>query len=313
MSATSTTFGGLRVAAFESRRAPEMARLIERLGGVPSVSPSLREVPLADAHEAVDFANRLLTGQIDIVILLTGVGTRLLLAAVERRVERQRFLDALADAVTVVRGPKPLAVLRELGIEPKFRVPEPNTWREVLRTLDAELPIANQTVALQEYGQPNPSLVAGLEARGATVVPVRVYEWGLPEDTAPLEANVRAICAGDLDVAMFTSPSACSSPTNCGAVSSGWSSPRSAPRRARRCVLAGSPSISSPSIPRWGTWCWPLPSAPPISSSASAASPRCCRAAPLPPRPRAERPPPGTIAPSCGRAADSRPTASPSG
>ena len=205
MSASSTTFGGLRVAAFESRRAPEMARLIEKLGGVPSVSPSLREVPLADAHEAVDFANRLLTGQIDVVILLTGVGTRLLLAAVERRVERQRFLDALADAVTVVRGPKPLAVLRELGIEPKLRVPEPNTWREVLRTLDAELPIANQVVTLQEYGQPNPSLVAGLEARGAKVVPVRVYEWGLPEDTAPLEENVRAICEGRLDVAMFTS------------------------------------------------------------------------------------------------------------
>lgn len=205
MSATSTTFGGLRVASFESRRASEMTRLIEKLGGVPSVSPSLREVPLADAHEAVDFANRLLTGQIDVVILLTGVGTRLLLAAVERRVDRQRFLDALADATTVVRGPKPLAVLRELNIEPKLRVPEPNTWREVLRTLDAELPIANQVVALQEYGQPNPSLVAGLEARGAKVVPVRIYEWGLPEDTAPLEANARAICDGHLDVAMFTS------------------------------------------------------------------------------------------------------------
>ncbi|MBX9789968.1 MAG: uroporphyrinogen-III synthase, partial [Pirellulales bacterium] len=205
MSAPSPSFGGLRVAAFESRRAAEMARLIERFAGVSSVSPSLREVPLADAHEAVDFANRLLTGQVDIVILLTGVGTRLLLAAIERRVDRQRFLDALSDAITVVRGPKPLAVLRELGIEPKFRVPEPNTWRELLRTLDAELSVANQVVALQEYGQPNPSLVAGLEARGAKVLPVRVYEWGLPEDTAPLEANVRAIAAGDLDVALFTS------------------------------------------------------------------------------------------------------------
>ncbi|MGD9647612.1 MAG: uroporphyrinogen decarboxylase [Pirellulales bacterium] len=205
MTATSSTFGGMRVAAFESRRAAEMARLIERLDGAPAVSPSLREVPLADAHEAVDFANRLLTGQVDVVILLTGVGTRLLLSAVERHVDRQRFLDALTDAVTVVRGPKPLAVLRELGIEPKHRVPEPNTWRELLRTLDAELPLANLVVALQEYGQSNPSLMAGLEARGATVIPVRVYEWGLPTDTAPLEANARAIAAGQIDVALFTS------------------------------------------------------------------------------------------------------------
>ena len=35
MSETTANFGGLRVGAFESRRAEEMARLIERFGGVP--------------------------------------------------------------------------------------------------------------------------------------------------------------------------------------------------------------------------------------------------------------------------------------
>ena len=45
------------------------------------------------------------------------------------------FLAALADAITVVRGPKPLAVLKELGITPTHRVPEPNTWRDLLTTL----------------------------------------------------------------------------------------------------------------------------------------------------------------------------------
>lgn len=198
-------FGGLRVAAFESRRAGDIARLIEKAGGVPLVSPSLREVPLEENAAAIDFAHRLITGGIDIAILMTGVGFRHLLATVERHVDRQRFLNALADITTICRGPKPVAALKEVGVTPTHRVPEPNTWRELLATIDAGIPVANQTIALQEYGKSNPSLVAGLEARGATVVTVPVYKWELPEDTAPLAENVRRIAAGEVDVVLFTS------------------------------------------------------------------------------------------------------------
>ena len=97
-------------------------------------------------------------------------------------------------------------MFRELGLQPTYRVPEPNTWREILATIDREhVPIAHQTVGLLEYGLPNASLVAGLEARGAHVVSVKVYRYDLPLDVLPLEANVRAIAAGEIDVAMFTS------------------------------------------------------------------------------------------------------------
>lgn len=202
---SNASFGDLRVAAFESRRASDMQRLIERMGGRAYVSPSMREVPLDENRAAIDFANNLITGQIDIIVFMTGVGVRHLLAEIERHVDRDRFLSAVADVVTVARGPKPVAVLKELGVEPTVRVPEPNTWREVLATIDSQVPVAQQTVGLQEYGQPNVSLVAGLEARGAKVVPVRVYKWELPEDLAPLEENILAIVNGHRDVAMFTS------------------------------------------------------------------------------------------------------------
>ena len=199
-------FAGLRVAAFESRRAAEMASLIERFGGIAFVSPSMREVPISENPEAVDFAHRVMTGQIDIIVFMTGVGIRHLLAEVERHVDRARLLAAISDIVTIARGPKPVAVLRELGLKPTYRVPEPNTWREVLATIDREkIQVSQQNVGLQEYGLPNASLVAGLEARGAHVSTVKVYKWELPLDVAPLEANVRALAAGELDVVMFTS------------------------------------------------------------------------------------------------------------
>jgi uroporphyrinogen decarboxylase len=179
--------------------------MIVHRGGSAFVSPSMREVTPELNQAAIDFANRLITGQIDVIIFLTGVGARSLVEQVERHVERARFLAAISDIKSVVRGPKPLAVLRELGITPSLTVPEPNTWRELLAALDRELPVANLIVGVQEYGVKNPSLVAGLEARGATVDAVHVYDWALPEDCGPLEKNIRRIAAGEIDVAMFTS------------------------------------------------------------------------------------------------------------
>lgn len=205
MSSTGPNFGGLHVAAFESRKAGEMARLIERHGGVPHVSPSMREVPLEDNPAAIDFAHRLITGEVGIVIFLTGVGFQHLLQHVSRHVDRQRFLDSLSDVTTIVRGPKPTAAMRDVGLTPTFRVPEPNTWRELLTTIDQYVPVANQTVGLQEYGKTNPSLIAGLEARGAHVLRVPVYRWDFPEDTGPLEENLYDLMQGKIDVILFTS------------------------------------------------------------------------------------------------------------
>jgi uroporphyrinogen decarboxylase len=199
------SFQGLRVAALESRRRDEFARLIERFGGTPFVSPSMREVPLDRNKEAVDFAYRIMTGEIGVVIFLTGVGFRHFLAAIEKHVDRQRLIDALSDIVTIARGPKPVAAMREVGMQPTHRAPEPNTWREVLALVDQSVPVANVNVGLQEYGVTNHSLVAGLEARGARVVNVRVYQWEFPEDTKPLEENIRAMCRGERDCLLLTS------------------------------------------------------------------------------------------------------------
>ena len=198
-------FAGMRVVSLESRRAVEMERLIEKHGGVACVSPSMREAPLDEDRSVVDFAHRLIGGEIDVVLLLTGVGVRMLVEKASKHVDRQRLLDALSDVPTLARGPKPVAVMRDLGLTPTHRAPAPNTWREVLDTIDSGLPVANQTVAVQEYGETNPSLIAGLEARGAEVERVQVYQWALPDEVAPLEDNCRRLAAGEADVVMLTS------------------------------------------------------------------------------------------------------------
>src|SRR5271156_1443504 len=197
-------FGGLRVVAFESRMAAETAAMIERRGGVAIVAPAMREVPLEDNRAALDFAERLLAGEFQVVILMTGVGTRALFAAMETRHQRAALVAALTAITTVARGPKPIRAMRDLGLEPSIVVPEPNTWREVLSALAARVELKGKRVAIQEYGASNHELTAGLEARGAHVTIVPVYRWTLPADHAPLRAALNAIAAGAADVAIFT-------------------------------------------------------------------------------------------------------------
>ena len=202
------SFNDLRVLALESRHAKEISKLIASYGGVPTVAPAMREVSI-DSPEALEFARALVEGKFDMVIFLTGAGTRALVAAVEGTFAREQLTEALERVVVVARGTKPVSALRELGIRPSVIAPEPNTWREVLRALDDEIaathPIKGLQIAIQEYGVPAPELLAGLRERGANVTAVPVYQWSLPEDIEPLREAAQSIAAGALDVVLLTS------------------------------------------------------------------------------------------------------------
>ncbi len=205
-------FSGLRVLALESRRAKELAKLVSNYGGDPVVAPAMREVPLDSNTEALSFAEALLAGKFDIVVFLTGVGTRALLSVAETKYSREEFVAALQRVKVVPRGPKPIAALRELGVTPSLTVPEPNTWRELLQTLDQavnsspDFRLRGARIALQEYGVSNPELIAGLTERGAFVTRVPVYQWALPEDVAPLQSAIKELAAGKIDaVTSFSS------------------------------------------------------------------------------------------------------------
>jgi uroporphyrinogen-III synthase len=194
-------FDGLRVLSLESRRASEIERLIRAQGGVPLVAPSMREIALENNPQALAFAERLFRGEFDMVIFLTGVGARLLNQVIETRWPAEAFADALRRVAVVVRGSKPMAVMREWSVPVAVAVPEPNTWREILAALEGRF---ERRIAVQEYGRPSTDLIDGLRARGTEVATVPVYQWELPEDLGPLREAVRRLGAGEFDVILFT-------------------------------------------------------------------------------------------------------------
>jgi uroporphyrinogen-III synthase len=197
---------GLRLVSFESRRAMEIREMIRRQGGEVMSAPALREVPMSENAPALEFARRIARGEIDVAIFLTGVGTRYLAESIASELCGEKLSAALAAIVTVARGPKPGAALWELcRIRPTLVVPEPNTWREVVAAMETILPPRGLRVAIQEYGEENPELIAALVSRGAEVLRVPIYRWALPQDLDPLRCALAEILAGRVDVAIFTS------------------------------------------------------------------------------------------------------------
>lgn len=200
----SAGFNGLTVVSFESRMAAEMARLIERHSGKPLVTPSLREIPLEDNSAALQFGEQLMRGGFDVLVLMTGAGTTALFEILHSRYTTSAVAAAVKNTVLVARGPKPVAALKALGFQPTLTVPEPNTWMDVVSTLDASRPVKGLRVAVQEYGVTNRDLLEALRQRGAHVTPVPIYRWALPEDTAPMKEALRQILAGQVQVVLIT-------------------------------------------------------------------------------------------------------------
>jgi len=196
------SLAGLEVVALESRRADLVEDLVARHGGACFNAPSVRETPLEENGPCLQLVRDLVADRYQSLVLLTGVGAEYLREAAKSIGLEEQLMSALARVTTVSRGPKPAAVLRKWGVPADLNVPEPNTWREVAeRMRELEL----ESVAVQEYGVPNPEFVAALEERGFRVTATPVYRWAMPHDLSRLKEAVRRIVVGNCDVVLFLS------------------------------------------------------------------------------------------------------------
>ncbi|MDB4972573.1 MAG: hemE [Myxococcaceae bacterium] len=196
---------GKRVAIFESRFKDEFANLLRKQGAEPLVGPTMTEAPLELGPELRRFAASLRLGEVDALLVLTGVGNRKLVTLLEPIMSKEELSKELSKIVVVARGPKSVHALRELGIKPQVTAPEPHTWQTLLDSLRAHMQVDGKLIALQQYGVPHERLTSALEQNGARVMQVPVYRWQLPEDTKPLDLVIDQLCAGGVDAILFTS------------------------------------------------------------------------------------------------------------
>ena len=202
------TLGGARVALLEARMSKELADLVERFGGKPYCVPSVREARLPPLEHVAAFIAALCEGRFSAVVFLTGVGVAALLREADSEGHLAETLNALRQTTTVCRGPKPAAVLRRHDVPIGLSAAEPFTTTELLDALLA-IDLDGKDVALVHYGERNSALADALEARGAALEELCLYEWVMPDDVEPLRTLVRDLIAGRVDAVAFTSQVQC--------------------------------------------------------------------------------------------------------
>jgi uroporphyrinogen-III synthase len=192
------------VAFLEGRRTAELADLIQRHNGVPLAAPCLREVHRPDAPSLQAEVARVCEAELAVAIFLTGVGTTTVFEAARRMGREADLRQQLVQAIVTVRGPKPTAVLRKLEVRIDVTAPAPNTTAEVLAALE-NVDVHGKTVAVQLYGEPNPTLSVALRCRGATVLELAPYVWDRPVDPAPILRLLDALDDDAVDALLITS------------------------------------------------------------------------------------------------------------
>jgi uroporphyrinogen-III synthase len=186
---------GVRVAITENRFPEKLAQLLERQGASVYSCPLLREAPIEHSGNAHRFMELCETTTVDFIVFYTGVGVEFLFRAENKPA-------VIARSKIVARGPKAANALRRAGITDAVSADSPTT-EGILQTLSREN-LHGKSVLVQLYGQDNPELRSGLEARGAKVTGISLYHYEEASDVEAVSALVNKIVHGEIDAIIFT-------------------------------------------------------------------------------------------------------------
>ena len=194
---------GQRIALFEARLAEEICELVRRNGGVPVCVPAVRERRRPAGREVAALLDDVDAEGSPVFVFSTGVGVSALFDEARCLGRGTELRDAIVRGLAVCRGPKPVAALHKEGIAAARKASAPYTTEQLIAAL-AEVDVSGRMVALVHYGEKNETLVEALVSRGACLRDVMLYEWELPEDTAPLVHVIGELEAGAFAAAAFT-------------------------------------------------------------------------------------------------------------
>src|SRR5687768_2951317 len=138
---------GKTIALAEGRQLEELAALLQDEGAAVFRCPMLSILDAPDADAVGAWLGELIAGEFGLVILMTGEAVLRLAGFARRQGRHAEYVAALNRAPLLVRGPKPVKALRELGVTATPRVAAAPTTEGVIATLRGE-PLAGLKVGL---------------------------------------------------------------------------------------------------------------------------------------------------------------------
>lgn len=216
---------GITVAITSSRRAFELASIVQKFGGVPYIAPTIgitSNVPLIS--ECDRFIETINQKKMHFFIFMTGIAVFNLFQNVEKLHRLDNVVEKLRDTVVIARSNKPATELRKFGISTNY-VPVMNTLEGVYDMI-IKFEVKNKNIGVLWHGDTSNSFKSRLESLGSKVFEFSSYSYSinLEENNAimlkemgynylaPSEDKIRKlledIMEGAIDAITFTSPPA---------------------------------------------------------------------------------------------------------
>jgi uroporphyrinogen-III synthase len=194
---------GKTIALAEGRQLEELAALLEAEGATPLRCPLVSILDAPDAAPVEDWLRQLIAGRFDWVVLMTGEAVRRLRGFAERAGLEREYVEALAKARTLTRGPKPVQALKELGLSPTLVADAPTT-AGVIETLQREA-LTGKLVGVTLFGRDNLELEHFLGAAGAGYRPVLSYVYAPAADEERVVELIDRLGRGEVAALLITS------------------------------------------------------------------------------------------------------------
>ncbi|BBB98623.1 MULTISPECIES: uroporphyrinogen-III synthase [Bradyrhizobium] len=194
---------GYRILILETREEAQFSRLLAEQGA------DVLQCPMFTIHDAPDAApiegwiRRAIERPLDDLVLMTGEGLRRLMKVVRRIGVEREFVDSLAKARKLARGPKPGRALREIGLEPQITTEKPTS--EGVAEMLSKLDLTGHRLGLQLYpDKDHATLIGAIKAQGAEVDTVLPYVYDAQAADANIVTAIEEMARGRIDAIALT-------------------------------------------------------------------------------------------------------------
>lgn len=192
---------GKRIAITGPRKAEELSKLVQNMGGTALIRPAQGTVFL-DEPELGGGISEWIRLKPEWSVLTTGMGLEALINTAQEMEVGDLFLETIARSKIAARGYKTVNALKKRDLAPVVRDDDGST-EGLIRQLE-EHDLSGTNVVVQLHGDPAPRLVEWLESRGATVRTVLPYRHIAPPEEQ-LRQLLEDILEHRVDAVTFTS------------------------------------------------------------------------------------------------------------
>jgi uroporphyrinogen-III synthase len=194
---------GRVIALAETRQLEELAAMIEKEGATPLRIPmvAMRDAP--DPGPVLAWLRELIADHFAFVVFMTGEGVRRLYSLARKSGLESDLVAALGRTGLVIRGPKPAAALKEIGLKADHVAGSPTT-DGLIATLKG-LTLTGRSVGVILHGAENAPLVDFLRGAGATVSAVQPYVYAPGADAESVAGLIEKMAQGSVDLLVITS------------------------------------------------------------------------------------------------------------